>query len=81
MYVYVVCRSSLYREIIEGFAKRGMMFPRKFSNKKTAALVDKIGEPIFSYHTHVLIHIHTYIHTYIHVTYVLFVNAQTRCFC
>eukprot|EP01036_Dinobryon_divergens_P031620 gene31620-41053_t len=31
-------------EIIEGFAKRGMMFPRKFSNKKTAALVDKIDE-------------------------------------
>ena len=42
MYVRM-CVLHFGREIIQGFAKRGMMFPRKFSNKKTAALVDKIG--------------------------------------
>lgn len=29
-------------DAIEGFAMRGMMFPRKFSTKKTAALLDRI---------------------------------------
>lgn len=29
-------------DAIEGFAMRGMMFPRKFSSKKTAALLDRI---------------------------------------
>lgn len=33
-------------DIIMGFAKRGMMFARKFSSKKTAALLDKIDDAI-----------------------------------
>jgi hypothetical protein len=31
-------------DIIHGFAKRGMLFARKFSSSKTAALLDKIDE-------------------------------------
>ena len=33
-------------DILVGFAKRGMMFARKFSTHKTAALLDKIDEVI-----------------------------------
>jgi hypothetical protein len=31
-------------DTLEGFAKRGMIFPRKFGTKKTAALLDRIDE-------------------------------------
>lgn len=31
-------------DILAGFSKRGMMFARKFSTKKTAALLDRIDQ-------------------------------------